>query len=142
MICGVDPGSTVGLAFLDLEGRVIDVESGKNLSVSDIIWEIGQKGDLLILAADRFPLPHTVKKISAAFNCKVYHPDESFTKLEKGELTKGYRNLNSHERDALAAALKAYNFFSHKLRQIRKQEGRNFEKNIRSRLRVRKGKRI
>jgi predicted RNase H-like nuclease (RuvC/YqgF family) len=55
---------------------------------------------------------------------------------------KGYHGLNNHERDALAAALKAYNFFSHKLRQIKKQEGRGFESNVRGRLRIRKGKRI
>ena len=142
IICGVDPGATVGLAFLDLDGKVLDMGSGKNLSVNDIIWDIQQRGDLIILASDRFPLPHTIKKISAAFNCKIYHPDEAFTRLEKWELTKSYRNLNNHERDALAAALKAYNFFSHKLRQIKKQEGQAFEKNIKSRLRMRKGKRI
>jgi len=142
IICGIDPGATVGLAFLDLDGKVLDIGSGKNLSVNDIIWEIGQRGDLLILASDRYPLPRTVKKISAAFQCKVYYPEEPLSKREKEELTRGYRNLNNHERDALAAALKAYNFFSHKLRQIKKQEGLAFEKNIKNRLRIRKGKRI
>ena len=121
---------------------MLDIGSGKNLSVNDIIWEIGQRGDLLILASDRYPLPRTVKKISAAFQCKVYYPEEPLSKREKEELTRGYRNLNNHERDALAAALKAYNFFSHKLRQIKKQEGLAFEKNIKNRLRIRKGKRI
>lgn len=142
IICGIDPGATVGLAFLDVEGNVIDIESGKNLSVNDIIWEIQQKGDLLILASDRTPIPRTIKKISAAFHCKIYYPDEALRKLEKEELTRQYRNLNNHERDALAAALKAYNFFSHKLRQIKRQEGKNFEKNIKARLKIRKGKRI
>lgn len=125
-----------------MEGKLLDVESGKNLSVNDVIWEIQQRGDLLILASDRFPLPKVIKKISAAFQCKVYYPEEPFTKQEKWELTKRYRSINNHERDALAAAIKAYNFFSHKLRQIRKQEGQAFEKNIKKRLRVRKGKKI
>ena len=125
-----------------MNGNVLDIESGKNISVNDAIWEIEQRGDLLILASDRFPLPRTIKKIAAAFECKIYSPREALAKIEKEELTRGYRNLNGHERDALAAALKAYNFFSHKLRQIKKQEGRNFEKRIRARLRIRKGKRI
>jgi len=110
--------------------------------VNDIIWEIEQRGDLLILSSDRYPLPRTIKKVSAAFQCKVYYPEEPLSKKEKEELTRGYRGLNNHERDALAAALKAYNFFSHKLRQIKKQEGKDFEKNVRARLRIRKGKRI
>ena len=97
---------------------------------------------MLILASDRTPLPRTIKKVSAAFGCKVYSPREALSKREKEELTKSYRSLNNHERDALAAALKAYNFFSHKLRQIKKQEGKNFEKKVRDRLRIRKGKRI
>lgn len=132
----------MGLAFLDVEGNVLDIESGKNLSVNDAIWEIEQRGDLLILASDRNPLPYTIKKISAAFPCKLYYPDKSLTKMEKEDLTRVYRSLNNHERDALAAALKAYNFFSHKLRQIKKQEGRNFERNVKKRLMIRKGKRI
>lgn len=125
-----------------MNGNVLDIESGKNISVNDAIWEIEQRGDLLVLASDRFPLPRTIKKIAAAFECKIYSPREALAKKEKEELTKDYHNLNSHERDALAAALKAYNFFSHKLRQIKKQEGRNFEKKVRHRLRIRKGKRI
>ena len=120
----------------------MDIESGKNISVNDIVWAIEERGDLLILGSDRFPLPRTIKKISAAFQCKVYYPEEPLSKREKEELTRGYRGLNNHERDALAAALKAYNFFSHKLRQIKKQEGQAFEKNVRARLRIRKGKRI
>ena len=110
--------------------------------MNDIIWEIEQRGDLLTLASDRYPLPRTIKKVSAAFQCKIYYPEEPLGKQEKEQLTRGYRNLNNHERDALAAALKAYNFFSHKLRQIKKQEGQAFEKNVKARLRIRKGKRI
>ncbi len=142
IICGIDPGATVGLAFLDVEGNVLDIESGKNISVNDIIWEIEQRGDLLILSSDRYPLPRTIKKVSAAFQCKVYYPEEPLGKQEKEDLTRSYKSLNNHERDALAAAIKAYNFFSHKLRQIKKQEGQAFEKNVKARLKIRKGKRI
>jgi hypothetical protein len=138
----VDPGSTVGLAFLDVNGRVLGIESGKNLSVNDAIWEIEQRGDLTIIASDRNPLPRTIKKIAAAFECKTYYPEQSLTHVEKKGLTRAYRNINNHEKDALAAAIKAYNFFSHKLRQIKKQEKENFESNIKNRLRIRKGKRI
>lgn len=142
IICGVDPGSTVGLAFLDINGVVTDIESGKNLSVNDVIYAIEQRGDLLVIASDRTPLPQTIKKIAAAFSCKIYYPDKSLTHTEKEILVKNYHGLNNHERDALAAALKAYNFFSHKFRQIKKQEGPSFEKNIRTRLKIRKGKRF
>lgn len=129
MICGVDPGTTVGLAFLSINGRVLDVSSGRHLSINDVIFEIEQHGDLVILACDRSPIPKTIQKIGASFKCRIFCP-ERLSVAEKKLLVKGYKTKNNHEKDALAAALKAYRTYSPKLKNLKKRY-KNFEKEIR-----------
>jgi predicted RNase H-like nuclease (RuvC/YqgF family) len=73
-----------------------------------------------------------VKKINAAFNARFFVPEEHLSVLEKKELVRGYELGNNHEKDALAAALKAYNMSSAKLRNIEKRLGRRFEEDVRS----------
>lgn len=127
----MDPGTTVGLAFVDFKGNILDIESGKGLSVNDIIFEINQHGKLVLLACDRYPVPKTVQKIGATFRCKIFCP-ERLSVMEKKGLVKGYKTRNNHEKDALAAALKAYNTYSSKLRNLRRRYGRGFERNLRN----------
>ena len=120
----------MGLAFLDIDGKVLDVASGKNLSVNDVIFEIEQHGDLLILACDRNPIPQTVEKIGASFRCKLFYPDY-LSSAEKKELVKRYKTNNNHEKDALAAALKAYNSISPKLLNLKKRYRADFPDKVR-----------
>ncbi len=142
IIVGVDPGTTVGIAVLDLEGNIIEVESGKNLSVADVIFEIQSFGEPLVIATDRNPAPKSVKKVKAAFKCLLFEPEEHLSVAEKKELLRNIdpelkKKMNNHEKDALAAALKAFNHFSAKIRNLRKRYGHE-EKIAKAMLKKRK----
>lgn len=134
MIVGVDPGTTVGLAFLNVFGKLLKLESSKELPVNEVVKRISAAGEPLIVASDKSPLPETIKKIAASCSCRVWYPSESLSKDEKNTLVRAYSVQNNHEADALAAALKAYGAYSAKLRQIERQEGTDFEKNVKRRL--------
>ena len=42
---GIDPGTTIGIAMIDLEGKLIEVLNSKNYSFSDAIsWIIISRG--------------------------------------------------------------------------------------------------
>jgi len=60
-IVGIDPGTTVGVAMLDLDGNTVDVFSAKNYSVSDTIRRIISRGKPLVVASDVTPTPSMVK---------------------------------------------------------------------------------
>ena len=122
-IVGIDPGTTLGLAMLDLEGKPIEVFSSKNYSISDAIRRIISRGTPLIVASDVTPTPSMVKKISKVFSSHIHELSESLSTEEKIALTKGegYEYRNVHERDALAACLYAFKRYKRKFAQVRKK---------------------
>ncbi|MGB2728063.1 MAG: DUF460 domain-containing protein [Halobacteriota archaeon] len=122
-IVGIDPGTTIGVAMLDLEGKPIEVFSSKNYSVSDAIARIIALGKPLIVASDVTPMPSMVKKISSVFSSPVHELDESLSTEEKVALTKGegYEYKNVHERDALAACVNAFRGYKKKFSKVQKK---------------------
>jgi len=122
-IVGIDPGTTIGVAMLDLDGRPIDVFSAKNYSVSDVVARIISLGKPLIVASDVTPTPSMVKRISSIFSTIVPELDESLSLEEKIALTKGagYEYKNAHERDALAASVTAFKRYRKKFAQVEKK---------------------
>ncbi len=126
LIVGIDPGIFTGVAILDLDGNVLDVFSGKNIDRYVIIRRIEEYGKPLIIASDVSPPPDTLEKLSTTFNAKLYVPPESLSQSEKEDLVKTYLQkigsaisvTDSHQRDALAAALYALKFFKQKFEQI------------------------
>ncbi len=122
-IVGIDPGTTIGVAMLDLDGRPIDVFSAKNYSVSDVVARIISLGKPLIVASDVTPTPSKVKRISSIFSTLVPELDESISLQDKIALTKGagYEYKNAHERDALAASVNAFKRYRKKFLQVQKK---------------------
>ncbi len=122
-IVGIDPGTTIGVAIIDLNGNAIEVFSSKNYSVSDAIARIISLGKPLIVASDVTPTPSMVKKISSIFASPVHELDESLSTEEKIALTKGegYEYKNVHERDALAACVNAFRRYKKKFAQVQKK---------------------
>jgi predicted RNase H-like nuclease (RuvC/YqgF family) len=121
IIAGVDPGTTTGLALLDLQGRLVKLHSGRGMSVPDIIEMITQNGRPLVIASDVKPIPGTVEKIRRSFNAISGEPDESLTLEDKINLAKPYGYNNDHERDALGAAASFYRHNKNKFDQIKKR---------------------
>jgi predicted RNase H-like nuclease (RuvC/YqgF family) len=122
-IVGIDPGTTVGIAMIDLRGKPVEVFSAKNYSISDAIAWIAARGRPLIVASDVTPTPAMVKKISSVFASPVHDLDESLSTDEKIALTKGddYEYKNAHERDALAACVNAFRHYKRKFTQVQKK---------------------
>ena len=115
---GVDPGTTAAVAILDLEGSPVSIHSGKNFSIQDIISFISQFGSPCIIAADVNPAPQAVDKLSHSFDCRLYVPPTNMSVEEKNVLTRGYTFANVHQRDALAAALKALEHYKAKFDNV------------------------
>lgn len=120
-IVGIDPGMTTAVAVIDLNGNLIDVKSKKGWSPSDVIEFITSTGKPVLIATDKSNPPEYVQKIKASFNAVLYTPKEDISVEKKKTLTSKYKYLNDHERDALAAAIDAYNSYKNKLRNIEKR---------------------
>lgn len=114
LIVGIDPGSTVGVAVLDIEGRPLLVSSLKMPDREEVLSLISSLGKVIMVATDASKPPEFVKRISSLLNAKLYIPSNDLTVEEKvniaREISEKY-NVDipdSHARDALAAAAKAY----------------------------------
>lgn len=110
VIVGLDPGITVGIGVVDLDGNVVAVYSERNMAISDIFRFISEVGHPIIIATDVTPAPGLVEKISRSFKAVLFTPHEDMRVEEKIELLKnlGIEVEDDHQRDALAAAYKAY----------------------------------
>lgn len=132
---GYDPGLTVGIAIIDLNGNIVSLKSFKEASHSDIVLEIISHGRAIIVASDVYPPPKMVKKLAASLNSKIYSPPKVMTIESKNEMVEEYIREtsstlapnNAHQRDSLAAAIKTYKNYQKKLNQIDK---RACEKNL------------
>lgn len=116
LIVGVDPGKTSAIACLDLDGRLVFTEHKTHAGIAWIISAIESVGVPSVISCDREP-DDTVRKIGAAFNARLFYPKAQMTVDEKREMAKPFGITNQHERDACAAAVKAYRSYSNKLHQ-------------------------
>uniref|UniRef100_A0A7C4HC54 DUF460 domain-containing protein n=1 Tax=Staphylothermus marinus TaxID=2280 RepID=A0A7C4HC54_STAMA len=114
LILGLDPGMSIGLAVIDLNGNPIYLDSFKNIDRDEIINTVSKLGEVVIVASDTHRPPELVKKISSILNAKLYTPPYDLSNEEKQEIMnkvlEKYRDLNirdNHIRDALASAYKA-----------------------------------
>ena len=127
LIVGYDPGIESGLAIIDLDSRPVFITSGKELDRSEVLSIISRFGIATIIATDKTPVPDVVKKLAAALNAQLYIPPHSLSTAEKELIVKDYVQKygitirNSHERDALAAALKAYKSFEQKMNKLQER---------------------
>jgi len=127
IIIGIDPGTTTGIAILDLNGNILALRSGKEISRRDIIRYISEFGSAVMMATDVSPLPKFVEKVATAFKSIIFSPQKSLKVVDKKELVidflqKHNMKINdAHIRDALACALKAYFSFQNTFEKIQKK---------------------
>jgi len=121
IIVGLDPGTTTGIAVLNLSGELVDLTSSRSLSSSDVIEWIAARGRSLLVATDVFPTPGGVEKVKRAFNAVLYSPGGDIPAEEKIALGKEFGYKNDHERDALAAAISAFKKYKNKFRLVEKK---------------------
>lgn len=120
-IVGVDPGTTVGLSILDLNGNLLHTGSVRAQSPAEVIAEISRVGKPVIVATDKAEMPAGVEKIRRSFAATPWTPKKDILIREKYDAVKGYEFADDHERDSLAAAVLAYKSFQTKFDNIRKR---------------------
>ncbi len=127
LIVGYDPGMQVGLAVIDLDMKPHLITSGRELDRGEILSKLTNIGIPVIVATDKNPPPEMVRKLAAMLNAQLFVPLRSLSTSEKEILVSEYSRLhgvgvkNTHERDALSAALKAYRFYQDKLEKLVKK---------------------
>ena len=125
LIVGVDPGVTVGLAVLSLDGHPLHIESRRGWSLSDIVRRISELGEPTLISSDVSPASEFLEQLSHKLNAVLYEPLISMGADEKRQIAKEYAAVyglklkNNHEIDALAAAVKAYKHYERKFENIK-----------------------
>jgi len=127
VIIGVDPGLTVGIAVMDLEGNLLEVFSARDFALSDILEYTTKYNDAVAVASDVTPAPRLVRKIATALDAVVFTPSHALSVEEKISLVdekfSKQAYSNAHERDATAAAIKAFNSYRNKLAHLERRLG-------------------
>jgi predicted RNase H-like nuclease (RuvC/YqgF family) len=124
LILGIDPGTTCGVAILTLDASLLYLKSRKGLTRGEITRQVMEYGRPLLVAADVTPAPAFVKKLAHMLNAVLFVPDAILGAAEKREITRLYAEKhaiplrNAHARDALAAAIKAFQRYKNKFEQI------------------------
>lgn len=101
LIVGIDPGTTFGIAALDLDGNPVYLASTR-----------------LFSAADKAEMPFGVEKIRRAFSAVARNPKKDILIREKYVLAVGSDFKKDHERDSLSAAMYAYQAYKNKFESI------------------------
>ena len=128
VILGIDPGTTTGIAVVDLtRGKILYLGSKRECGLSEIIRIASKFGKITCVAADVIPIPSSVEKIAKITGAKIKSPSSLVSATVKREylnnysdLTIDFGHLNSHERDALFGALKAYNSLKDQTTKIKR----------------------
>ncbi|HLC38228.1 MAG TPA: DUF460 domain-containing protein [Candidatus Norongarragalinales archaeon] len=120
LIVGVDSGTWRAFAVLDFNGSLVALKSRKNWLPEDFIKVLSDFFPTII-ACDRNPPPRKVLVLKSVFGARLWFPRKNLTLVQKLSLTDGFSLHNSHERDALASALKAFNIVKSKLRVVEKK---------------------
>jgi len=124
VILGVDPGTTIGIAVLDFTGKPLLVASGKVPDREQVVGEVLRFGKPVIIAVDTSKPPEFAKKLASKLGAILYTPEYDLTVEEKQKLSSEYSILytidipDSHARDALAGAIKAYRSFKPLIEEV------------------------
>jgi len=108
VIVGVDPGTTTAVAIVGLDGELLDVLSTRTADTAAVTEWIVERGRPVIVAADVTPMPETVEKLRRSFDAAGWAPERDLPVDTKQHRTREEGYDNDHERDAMAAALFAF----------------------------------
>ncbi|HLC96801.1 MAG TPA: DUF460 domain-containing protein [Candidatus Nanoarchaeia archaeon] len=118
LVIGIDPGTTVGYAVLDINGNIVQLGSEKDLDLSSLISKIIQWGMPLIVAGDKQHTSDFVEKAAVKLGSRLICPEYDLKVVEKREMAQRFSTKNQHEIDAVAAALFALKKLSPLLHKI------------------------
>ncbi|WP_327053319.1 DUF460 domain-containing protein [Halomicrococcus gelatinilyticus] len=118
VLVGIDPGTTTAVALVDLDGTLLDVWSTRTADTAEVIEWIISRGRPVVVAADVTPMPETVEKIRRSFDAAGWTPERDLPVDEKQHRTRDHDYDNDHQRDAMAAALYAFDRHEDQFRRI------------------------
>ncbi len=107
LIVGIDPGTTVGYAVIDTNGKLIAAKQAKELDLDKVVAELSALGTILVIGTDKAKTPSFVSSAATKLGSKVFAPNKDMLVSEKRELTRSGNYNGNHEMDALAAAISA-----------------------------------
>ena len=116
---GYDPGTTSGVALVDLNGDVIASLSGRSLKEGEIVRFIMEYGKPIVIACDVRRTPGLVKKLAGRFEVGVFHPKNNVGRGRKRQILDCEKR---HERDAAVGAILAYRECANKIRNLQRRE--------------------
>lgn len=138
LILGLDPGTTLGYAILDIKGKLIKLSSSKNLSMNSLISKLLKEGKVVVVGTDIIKTPHYIEKVAARLGAIVISPKKDLLVKEKRKLTKQFNTKNRHEIAALAAALFAFkkikNSFKKVDRYLKKRNKEEFSSLVKEKI--------
>lgn len=108
LIAGIDPGTTTGFAVLDIEGKLIHLNSSKQLDLNSLISKIINLGKVVLVGTDKSKVPHLVESFATKLGARIISPEEDLKVDEKRKITNNFKFNDEHQGDALASALFAY----------------------------------
>jgi hypothetical protein len=117
IIVGIDPGKTSAIAAVSLDGRLLYSSHRRFAGIEWLVSEIQAVGVPVIIAGDRPSVSLIVRKVNAIFNSRLFCPSRELSAEEKRGIAKITYIKNPHERDAYAAAIKAYRAYANKFNQ-------------------------
>jgi predicted RNase H-like nuclease (RuvC/YqgF family) len=126
-IVGIDPGTTVGIAILSLDGDLLYLKSFRGIAPDEVVKLIAEYGKPAVIASDVTPMPGSVEKIRRSFNAVPASPGIEVSAEEKISLGKTFGYSNDHERDALTAALLTYRGYKNIFTRIEKKAPENID---------------
>lgn len=134
LIIGIDSGTSVGVAILDSHGKILSLSSKKLQTRGDVINQILKYGNPLVIASDVNPAPKFIEKIAASLGSKIFYPEFSLSRKEKEKIVDDFKDeiKSAHEKDALAAGLKAFKNYHEIILKVEAAAGNNFEKVLRN----------
>jgi len=134
LIVGIDSGTSVGVAILDSHGKIISLSSKRQQTKGEVIKQILKHGNPVVIASDVNPAPKFVQKIAASLGSKLFYPEFSMTRKEKLKIVDDYEEeiKSAHEKDALAAGLKAFKNYHELILKVQAAAGNNFEDVLRN----------
>ncbi|WP_299330983.1 DUF460 domain-containing protein [Haloplanus sp.] len=128
VLVGIDPGTTTAAAVVSLDGEVLDVFSTRTADTAGVIEWLVERGRPVVVAADVEPMPETVEKFRRSFDAAGWEPTADLPVDEKLHRTRDLTYDNDHERDALAAALFAFDDYEDQFDRITRKVPPQFDR--------------
>ena len=119
IVVGVDPGKTCAIACVDLNGKPVSMSTKRFAGLKWFVESIHRAGSPAVIACDKKNADETVSKLAEIFDSVLFTPKEGISVKRKKKTMRSTKPSNMHERDALMAAMAAYNVHANKLNQVK-----------------------